>query len=35
MGAVPVTGANFYKLLDEKQFVLLYPVVLEKHFIKS
>ncbi|KAL6601776.1 hypothetical protein ACP70R_044996 [Stipagrostis hirtigluma subsp. patula] len=25
MGAVPVTGANFYKLLSEKQFVLLYP----------
>jgi hypothetical protein len=25
MGAVPVTGANFYKLLAEKQFVLLYP----------
>ncbi|GJM98318.1 hypothetical protein PR202_ga15314 [Eleusine coracana subsp. coracana] len=25
MGAVPVTGTNFYKLLAEKQFVLLYP----------
>ncbi|KAL6846791.1 hypothetical protein ACP4OV_024239 [Aristida adscensionis] len=25
MGAVPVTGTNFYKLLLEKQFVLLYP----------
>jgi hypothetical protein len=25
MGAVPVTGNNFYKLLAEKQFVLLYP----------
>ncbi|CAM0952333.1 unnamed protein product [Alopecurus aequalis] len=25
MGAVPVTPVNFYKLLSEKQFVLLYP----------
>jgi len=25
MGAVPVTGANFYKLLADKEFVLLYP----------
>ncbi|KAF0914405.1 hypothetical protein E2562_028495 [Oryza meyeriana var. granulata] len=25
MGAVPVTAANFYKLLAEKHFVLLYP----------
>ncbi|XP_062199595.1 phytyl ester synthase 1, chloroplastic-like [Phragmites australis] len=25
MGIVPVTGTNFYKLLAEKQFVLLYP----------
>ncbi|VAI19588.1 unnamed protein product [Triticum turgidum subsp. durum] len=25
MGAVPVTAVNFYKLLSEKQFVLLYP----------
>nr|BAJ98991.1 predicted protein [Hordeum vulgare subsp. vulgare] len=25
MGAVPVTGVNFYKLLSEKQFVLLFP----------
>jgi hypothetical protein len=25
MGVVPVTGSNFYKLLAEKQFVLLYP----------
>ncbi|CAN6167598.1 unnamed protein product [Urochloa humidicola] len=25
MGAVPVTGPNFYKLLADKEFVLLYP----------
>jgi hypothetical protein len=25
MGMVEVTGSNFYKLLAEKQFVLLYP----------
>lgn len=25
MGAVPVTAVNFYKLLSEKHFVLLYP----------
>ncbi|TKW34054.1 hypothetical protein SEVIR_2G279500v4 [Setaria viridis] len=25
LGAVPVTGANFYKLLADKEFVLLYP----------
>ncbi|PAN13298.1 hypothetical protein PAHAL_2G326900 [Panicum hallii] len=25
MGAVPVTAANFYKLLADKEFVLLYP----------
>jgi hypothetical protein len=25
MGVVEVTGSNFYKLLAEKQFVLLYP----------
>lgn len=25
MGAVPVTAGNFYKLLAEKHFVLLYP----------
>lgn len=25
MGAVPVTGANFYRLLADKEFVLLYP----------
>jgi hypothetical protein len=25
MGAVPVTPVNFYKLLSEKHFVLLYP----------
>ncbi|KAL6601775.1 hypothetical protein ACP70R_044995 [Stipagrostis hirtigluma subsp. patula] len=25
MGAVPVTGGNFYKLLSQKQFVLLFP----------
>jgi hypothetical protein len=25
LGAVPVTSLNFYKLLSEKHFVLLYP----------
>lgn len=29
------SSANFYKLLDEKQFVLLYPQVPEKHFVES